>query len=1298
MKRSLLAILVLLLFSIAASSQVVRSFVPRYYNASVRGTIKYVSNSIVRSATGTGEAPPVGSSVNTSQTGINIDIDPDATTFNSSTADLSLPACSQILFAGLYWGGGKGTPIPTPVDTVWRAAATSVKLKLPGSAVYLDLTSTQTDYANPVRFPSINFNMYQCFYDITSLVTALATPTGTYGVANVANPSLASSNGNCFGGWTIIIAYSNPSLLPQNLTVFDGCALIRPGAANALNVPISGFLTPPSGAVSCEYGAVVLDGDRNDPDSCLFRQGPPPPAPGAFYNLAQTATNPMSGNTDFMNSRITHLGANVATRNPNFTNTLGYDASIQTLPNAPPLSVLNAQLGNSQTQCTFRFSTIAESYTLSAVTTVISVYNPSFAFEKTSTDLSGGSLTPGDSLRYQMNYNNLGNDASTNTRIIDNIPTGTSYKPGTIRINGTLKTDAADSDEAEYDFANNRIVYRVGTGATGLVGGEVASGASGNVTFDVYMPSSCAVIACSGTMRNRARMTYGGKISLSALEDSSGVSIAGCLQPQDKTDIVIGSCSAMGDTILINRCPSLTVRLPVARYAGYSFHTGIPFTAINRFHPDSLVRFTRVMYAYYDAPGACIDDTARIAIFITGCPDIDDDNDGLPDYLEGNNPLAYADQDGDTRPNWADNTPGFPILWVDNNSDGFNDWFDPSADVDGDGILNFYDTSYPLYIDSNGDAVNDLMDKDRDGIPNHLDLDSDNDGIPDTVESFGVDANGDGRIDNYTDSDNDGFSDNADGNEDVPGGTWLRSSGLGLGALDTDGDLIPNYWDLDSDNDGIPDITEAFGIDVANSAKVSVFADLDGDGYADALDADVGNDNIAENSAASLLRTGADVGGVLGDGFTDSWPFKNMDADSKPNPYDLDSDGDGITDVREAQFTDNPLSPDGQVDGAIDINGRNTALAALGSLTIPNTDGVGRTNPYDIDSDEDGIPDNVEGLSTLGYQLPSGLDADGDGIDDTYDFIAGPGTYGGRGINPVNTDGDTFPTPDYLDTDTDNDGLIDRIEGNDLNLNGRQDDIVSLLGTDADGDGLDDRFDNNNTNAEATSARMGNGGTTTGDPTPGSITTVQRTPVAFGCATERDWRCLPYVLSCEFISFKAVLQSQRVQLDWAALCRQEIDYFIIERSTDRSNFTTAFKTQGSPVLNEVQLYNGADDISGISSDIIYYRLKSVMKSGRIILSNIIAVKRSTSSSLEMRILPNPISDQLQILISTVKNGTAAISIIDGTGRTVYHYKENLQKGSNTITYTSVNSLPEGMYYVRVQIAEVSIIQKFSKVK
>lgn len=145
--------------------------------------------------------------------------------------------------------------------------------------------------------------------------------------------------------------------------------------------------------------------------------------------------------------------------------------------------------------------------------------------------------------------------------------------------------------------------------------------------------------------------------------------------------------------------------------------------------------------------------------------------------------------------------------YVDNNFDGFNDNFDPGADSDSDGNPNFYDTDFPGWFDSNGDGVNDNMDKDLDGIPNNLDLDSDNDGIPDVVESFGVDANGDGRIDNYTDTDNDGLSQNVDS----PGG--VAGSGMGLGALDTDGDGIPNYLDLDSDNDGIPDIIEAFGTD-----------------------------------------------------------------------------------------------------------------------------------------------------------------------------------------------------------------------------------------------------------------------------------------------------------------------------------------------------------------------------------------------------------------------------------------------------------------------------------------------------
>lgn len=1179
--------------------------------------------------------------------------------FNSSTADLNLTSCSSVLWAGLYWGAGQGTD---GANTAWITGETTCKLKIPGASSYTTVTSTVTDYHNNTLAPTLVHTGYKCFADITSLINT-ASPNGTYTVADVLGPV---GIGNAYGGWSIVIAYQDPADIIRELNIFDGNVIVDNGQP-PINIDLSGFTTPPSGPVSCELGAILYDGDRTSADSFAFKQGGAP----AFLDLTP---NPTSNTADMWNSTISYKGAVVTSRNPAFQNTLGYDADIIDLPNPG-----NANFGNNQTSATIRLSSPAENYLVQVVTATISIKEPYIQLRTTSTDVNGGSLLGGDELRYNILYINNGTDSSLNTYVYDTIPVGTTYKTGSLLIGGVPKTDAAGDDEAEYDVINNRVVFRLGSGANAASGGRVISGASGNANFSVYAPNICFVRACSSNITNQSSIYYTGATSGSNFSSRSGALISGCFVANPTSDLVTGSCRSAKDTIITNICPVTTALVPTSSFIGYRFYSAQPFGIATVFNPATPINFTRVIYAYYDGPGIC-DDTVSINFFIIACPDIDDDNDGIPDYVEMNNPLALGDHDSDGNLNWNDaQYPGY----VDNNADGFNDNFDPGGDADNDGVPNFYDVNFPGYVDSNSDGVNDNMDKDLDGIPNHLDLDSDNDGIPDTAESFGVDANGDGIIDNYTDTDNDGFSQNVDANN-----TGVTNSALGLGALDTDGDGLPNYLDLDSDNDGIPDITEAFGTDAANSARVNVFADSDADGYADTLDADVGNDLVAENSAASILRTGADGNN---DGRTDTWPNKNMDADSKPSPYDLDSDGDGIDDVREAQFTD--ANADGRVDGAINADGRNTALAAMGSLTIPNTDGSQRSNPYDIDSDDDGIPDNVEGLTTLGYSLPAAADTDGDGIDNAYDNFAG---FGGNGIAPVDTDGDTIP--DYLDPDTDSDGLIDRIEGNDLNFNGQQDDLVTLTGLDTDGDGLDNRFDNNNASAEATSAYMGNGGTTLGDPTPGSTTTVQRTIVAFGCVFERDWRCLPYVLSCEFISFKAILQSQRVKLDWTALCRQEVDYFIVERSTDRVNFSQVVTTPGKPVLNETQAYSAADDVTGVTANLIYYRLKSVMKSGRIILSNIIPVKRSSNEEMELKILPNPVTTQLQLLINATENGLCEISIIDGKGRLVYNYKEYLLKGASTITYQQAANLADGIYYVRVTMGERTVRQKFNKLK
>ena len=95
-----------------------------------------------------------------------------------------------------------------------------------------------------------------------------------------------------------------------------------------------------------------------------------------------------------------------------------------------------------------------------------------------------------------------------------------------------------------------------------------------------------------------------------------------------------------------------------------------------------------------------------------------------------------------------------------------------------------------------------------------------------------------------------------------------------------------------------------------------------------------------------------------------------------------------------------------------------------------DTDGDGIKDYLDLDSDNDGIPDNIEAQTTAGYIAPSTLpitDIDSDGLADQYDNDI-TGVSGSDGIIPVDTDGDGIP--DYVDSDSDNDGYTDCEEGN----------------------------------------------------------------------------------------------------------------------------------------------------------------------------------------------------------------------------------------------------------------------------
>ncbi|WP_452219011.1 LamG-like jellyroll fold domain-containing protein [Lacinutrix undariae] len=233
-----------------------------------------------------------------------------------------------------------------------------------------------------------------------------------------------------------------------------------------------------------------------------------------------------------------------------------------------------------------------------------------------------------------------------------------------------------------------------------------------------------------------------------------------------------------------------------------------------------------------------------------------------------------------------------------------------------------------------------LCDMDGDGIADTFDLDSDNDGIPDVVEAgFASSSNGTGKIDvTWIDVNKNGMLDSLEGET----------------ILDTDGDGIPNYLDLDSDNDGLFDVDES-GAQNSNNPYPNF---INGDG-------DINGDGVGDGPESELFR------------------IKDTDGDENIEYY-----GDGILDVYD-YYSD--YTEGASYANTYGNNSQGIAYAATG---------------YTLDSDNDGIPDyldvynNLTSVYDIDTTIYTGLDADNDGVIDD-------------------------------ETDSDGDGVVDSRDGND---------------------------------------------------------------------------------------------------------------------------------------------------------------------------------------------------------------------------------------------------------------------------
>ncbi|WP_370407838.1 T9SS type B sorting domain-containing protein [Tenacibaculum dicentrarchi] len=403
-------------------------------------------------------------------------------TFSSSSATLSLPNpnCSRVVYAGLYWAG------------VYNGASDDyrkVKLKLPSSSTYIDIIADP----NNREILSSTTRSYTCFKDITALVQAESNPNGVYTAANIlATEGKAAGTGSA-AGWTMIVVYENESETRKNISIFDGYADVT---NTEVEVPYSGFKTIPTGNVKAEQIIGALEGDRrrgNDKYEFKDKNG--------NYNPLSNNLNPAN---NFFNNSITIYDSYLTGKNPESTNTFGFDVDQIKIKNPG-----NSVIDNNQTSADVKFTSRGDFYYpfLSAMS--IEVIEPEIKLVKTAVDATNLPITSevalGGEAYYNITFQNIGTDNAKNTVIVDELKT-------TVDFEDVLGNIEVSDSRITYIYEASTVLNGGGGKLTFNIPDDLVkvNGAEHWIKIKVNATTDCSKLrdACANKVKNQAVATY----------------------------------------------------------------------------------------------------------------------------------------------------------------------------------------------------------------------------------------------------------------------------------------------------------------------------------------------------------------------------------------------------------------------------------------------------------------------------------------------------------------------------------------------------------------------------------------------------------------------------------------------------------------------------------------------------------------------------------------------------------------------------------------------------------------------
>ncbi len=151
-------------------------------------------------------------------------------------------------------------------------------------------------------------------------------------------------------------------------------------------------------------------------------------------------------------------------------------------------------------------------------------------------------------------------------------------------------------------------------------------------------------------------------------------------------------------------------------------------------------------------------------------------------------------------------------------------------------------------------------------------------------------------------------------------------------------------------------------------------------------------------------------------------------------------------------------------------------------------------------------------------------------------------------------------------------------------------------------------------------------------------------------------------------SFSTTVKNSSVLLSWQTTQEINSDHFVIQKSTDNSQFNDIGKVGAAGNSSLAKNYSFTDDNPASFEKPIFYRLEMVDKDGSKTYSKIENVVLKATSTYIKSIYPNPLKSGniLHINLVSKENEMIFLKLIDNNGRIIKSMEMNAEKGSNIL--------------------------------